>query len=73
MSSIGAAGTNTINAGLAASSGAADGGSNGGGASATSSGIAAGMNQPRSVHVGAWQLGAYAVAAIGTGAFMIML
>jgi hypothetical protein len=75
MSSIGAAGSNTINAGLAASSGAADGGSNGGGSgsSATSSGIAAGMSQPQAVHVGAWQLGAYTLAAIGTGVFMIML
>lgn len=73
MKSIGAAGTNTINAGLAASSGAADGGSNGGGGSATSSGVAAGVNQPQAVHVGAWQLGAYTAAAIASGVFMIML
>lgn len=74
MNSIGAAGTKSADTGLAASSGAADGGSNGGGGgSATSSGLAKGMNQPQAVHVGIWQLGAYTVAAVASGVFMIML
>ncbi|KAJ5102699.1 hypothetical protein N7532_003228 [Penicillium argentinense] len=71
MSSIGAAGTNSVNAGLAASTGAAGGAT--GGSSATSSGLAAGMTQPHAVHVGAWQLGAYSLAALASGVFMIML
>ncbi|KAJ5234390.1 uncharacterized protein N7469_003558 [Penicillium citrinum] len=73
MSSIGEAGTKTINAGLAASSGAANGSGGGSGSSATSSGVGVGMNQPQAVHVGAWQLGAYTVAAVASGIFMIML
>ncbi|OQE20468.1 hypothetical protein PENSTE_c013G03480 [Penicillium steckii] len=73
MSAIGDAGTKTINAGLAASSGAANGSGGGSGSSATSSGVAVGMNQPQAVSVGAWQLGAYTVAAVASGIFMIML
>lgn len=73
MSSIGTAGTNSINAGLVASTGVSGGSGGSSGGSATSSGIAAGMNQPQAVHVGMWQLGAYTVAAIASGVFMIML
>ncbi|KAJ5322102.1 hypothetical protein MYU51_002899 [Penicillium brevicompactum] len=71
MSSIGSKGTNAISAGLAASTGAAASGT-AGASGATSSGIAVGT-VPQSVHIGTWQAGAYAVAAIASGVFMVML
>jgi hypothetical protein len=71
MSAAGSDGTHTVSGGLAASSGAAASGS-GSSSGATSSGIAVGT-VPQSVHIGSWQAGAYAVAAIASGVFMIML
>ncbi|KAJ5779250.1 hypothetical protein N7457_006970 [Penicillium paradoxum] len=69
MKAAGSAGTGTISGGsLAASTGAGASGTGG----ATSSGVAVGT-VPKAVHIGAWQAGAYAVAAIASGAFMIML
>jgi hypothetical protein len=71
MSAAGSAGTGAVSGGLAASSGAGASGS-GSSSGATSSGIAVGT-VPQSVHIGSWQAGAYAVAAIASGVFMIML
>ncbi|KAJ5674220.1 1-3-beta-glucanosyltransferase gel4 [Penicillium macrosclerotiorum] len=65
MSAIGSAGTNFINAGVAASTAA--------GSTATSKGAAALPFGPQYVHIGAWQTGAYLVAAVASGVFMIML
>ncbi|KAJ5783598.1 CAZyme family GH72 and CBM43 [Penicillium psychrosexuale] len=75
MSSAGSAGTGAVSAGLAASTAAGASGSGSSGSStsgATSSGIAAGT-VPHAVHIGAWQAGAYAVAAVASGIFMVML
>jgi hypothetical protein len=71
MSSAGTKGTNVVSGGLAASTGGAATGT-GATSGATSSGIAVGT-VPQAVHVGNWQAGAYAVAAIASGVFMIML
>jgi hypothetical protein len=71
MSSAGTKGTNVVSGSLAASTGGAATGTSGA-SGATSSGIAV-STVPQSVHVGAWQAGAYAVAAIASGVFMIML
>lgn len=66
MDSIGAAGTKSVSGGgLAASTSA-------GAASSTSKG-AAGFTGPQAVHVGSWQAGAYMVAAVASGGFMILL
>jgi hypothetical protein len=70
MSAAGTAGTGAVSGGLAASTGAA--GASGTSSGATSSGIAAGT-VPQSVHIGNLQAGAYALAAIASGVFMIML
>jgi hypothetical protein len=70
MSAAGSAGTGAVSGGLAASTGAGASGTGAGGA--TSSGIAAGT-VPQAVHIGVWQAGAYAVAAVASGVFMIML
>ncbi|KAJ5942679.1 hypothetical protein N7516_002847 [Penicillium verrucosum] len=71
MSAAGSAGTGAVSGGLAASTGAgASGSASAGGA--TSSGIAAGT-VPQAVNIGVWQAGAYAVAAVASGVFMIML
>lgn len=70
MSSIGTKGTNSISATLAPSTGAAATGT--GASGATSSGLAVGT-VPQSVHIGTWQAGAYAVAAVASGVFMILL
>ncbi|KAF3387522.1 1,3-beta-glucanosyltransferase gel4 [Penicillium rolfsii] len=67
MSAIGSAGTNNISGGLAAS------GSATGASSSTSKGAGAMTFGPQAVFVGSWQTGAYAVAAIASGLFMIML
>ena len=72
MSSAGTKGTNVVSGGLAASTGAAASGSGGSSSGATSSGLAVGT-VPQSVHIGTWQAGAYAVAAIASGVFMVML
>jgi hypothetical protein len=69
MSAIGTAGTNNVNGGLVAS-GSATGGSS---STSTSKGAGAMTFSPQAVYVGAWQTGAYAVAAIASGLFMIML
>ncbi|KAJ5762167.1 uncharacterized protein N7511_005549 [Penicillium nucicola] len=71
MSSAGSAGTGAVSGGLAASSGASASGTSSG-KGATSSGVAVGT-VPQSVHIGSWQAGAYAMAAIASGVFMIML
>ncbi|KAJ5441268.1 hypothetical protein N7491_003674 [Penicillium cf. griseofulvum] len=71
MSAAGSAGTGAVDGGLAASTGAGASGT-AGSSGATSSGIAAGT-VPQAVHIGAWQAGAYAVAAVASGIFMIML
>ncbi|KAJ5195300.1 uncharacterized protein N7498_008738 [Penicillium cinerascens] len=69
MKQAGPAGTGIVAASLAASNGAASGG---GSSSSTSKG-AAGFVGPKAVHVGSWHAGAYLVAAVASGAFMIML
>jgi hypothetical protein len=66
MSAIGTAGTNDVNGGLVASGSAS-------GSTSTSKGAGAVTFGPQAVYVGAWQTGAYAVAAIASGLFMIML
>ncbi|OQD67371.1 hypothetical protein PENDEC_c037G01282 [Penicillium decumbens] len=71
MKQAGAAGTGTIAGSLAASNGAASGA--GAGATSTSKGAAAAFVGPQAVHVGSWHAGAYLVAAVASGAFMIML
>lgn len=65
MSSIGAAGTNSVAGGSLAAS-------TSGAASSTSKG-SAGFTGPQAVHIGSWQAGAYMVAAVASGVFMIML
>lgn len=67
MSSIGAAGTGSV-----AGGGLGVGGSSGSASAATSSGLA-GFTAPQAVHIGSWQTGAYMVAALASGVFMIML
>ena len=66
MSAIGTAGRNNASGGLAASGTAT-------GTSSTSKGAGAITFGPRAVFVGSWQTGAYAVAAVASGLFMIML
>ncbi|KAJ5160688.1 1-3-beta-glucanosyltransferase gel4 [Penicillium canariense] len=68
MSAIGSAGVNSVDAGVAASGSAGSSGS-----TSTSKGVGAMTFGPQAVHVGAWQAGAYVVAAIASGVFMIML
>lgn len=68
MSAIGTAGTGTVSGGLAASTGGGEGGSGG----QTSKGLAPAVG-PQAVQVGTLQAGVYALAAIASGAFMIML
>lgn len=66
MRSIGPAGTQSApGGGLAASTSA--------GAASSSSKGAAPFTGPQAVHVGSWQAGAYMVAAVASGVFMIML
>jgi len=65
ISAIGTAGSNNVNGGLVASGSA--------GATSTSKGAGAVTFGPQAVYVGSWQTGAYAVAAIASGLFMIML
>ncbi|EKV04625.1 1,3-beta-glucanosyltransferase gel4 [Penicillium digitatum] len=72
MSAAGSAGTGSVSGGLAAITGggaAASGFASGG---VIPSGIAAGI-APQAVHIGAWQAGAYAVAAVASGIFMVVL
>jgi hypothetical protein len=71
MKQAGAAGTGTVAGSLAASNGAASGASSS--STSTSKGAAAGIVGPKAVHVGSWHAGAYLVAAVASGAFMIML
>lgn len=68
MSSIGPAGTNSVAGGgnLAVSTASGSAGS-------SSSKGAAGFTAPQAVHVGSWHAGAYMVAAVASGLFMIML
>ncbi|KAJ5179859.1 hypothetical protein N7492_003069 [Penicillium capsulatum] len=68
MKAIGTAGTGTVDSHLAASTGAGAGGEG----TSTSKGVAPGV-APQAVHVGALQAGFYMVAALASGAFMIML
>lgn len=72
MSAAGSAGTGAVSGGLAASTGAAASSGSASAGGATSSGIAAGT-VPQAVHIGVWQAGVYAVAAVASGVFMIML
>lgn len=71
MKQAGAAGTGTVAGSLAASNGAASGAASG--ATSTSKGAAGAFVGPQAVHVGSWHAGAYLVAAVASGAFMIML
>ncbi|KAJ5489475.1 1-3-beta-glucanosyltransferase gel4 [Penicillium diatomitis] len=68
MSAIGTAGRNNVSGGPAAASGTATGGS-----TSTSQGAGAATFGPQAVFVGSWQTGAYAVAAVASGLFMLML
>ncbi|KAJ5369909.1 1-3-beta-glucanosyltransferase gel4 [Penicillium cataractarum] len=68
MSAIGTAGTNNVDGELVASASAT-----GGSSTSTSKGAGAMTSSPQAVYIGAWQTGAYAVAAIASGLFMIML
>ncbi|KAJ6113856.1 hypothetical protein N7523_007173 [Penicillium sp. IBT 18751x] len=68
MKAAGTAGTGSVSGSLAASTG---GGSSA--ATSTSKGAAAGLTGPKAVFVGGWHAGAYLVAAVASGAFMIML
>jgi hypothetical protein len=67
MKAAGSAGTGTVSGSLAASTGA------GSAATSTSKGAAAGLTGSKAVVVGGWHAGAYLVAAVASGAFMIML
>ena len=67
IKAAGSAGTGTISGGPVASTGGA-----GSGTTSTSKGVAAGT-VPQAVFVGSWQAGAYLLAAIASGAFMVML
>ncbi|KAJ5101591.1 hypothetical protein NUU61_003813 [Penicillium alfredii] len=69
MNDIGPSGTGTVSGGgkLAASTGG------GGGGSGDTSKAAGSTSGPQAVHVGALQAGFYVVAALASGAFMIML
>lgn len=66
LKSIGPAGTNSAAGGGSLAAGTS------GAASSTSKG-AAGATAPQAVHIGSWQTGAYMVAALASGVFMIML
>ena len=70
MKAAGTAGTGAVSGTLVA--GATSGSGSGSAASSTSKGVAAG-SVPQAVYVGAWQTGAYALVALATGVFMIML
>ncbi|KAJ5214899.1 hypothetical protein N7468_010578 [Penicillium chermesinum] len=73
MKAAGTAGTGVVTGSLAANTGGSDSGSGSGSGSSSSSGSGAFHHSPQAVQIGAWQTGAYAMVAIATGVFMIML
>ncbi|KAJ6008074.1 1-3-beta-glucanosyltransferase gel4 [Penicillium herquei] len=65
LAAAGTAGTGTVTGSLNASGGSSS--------TSTSKGAGSALNIPQAVHVGAWQTGLYALVALATGAFMIVL